>query len=79
MSTQDTVAGAVGDVQSWAPSYDLSQWSMQDGSLPALHDLEISSALIFYVFLPTLIFEAALHGGAVARSYPERDRPSPGI
>ena len=27
--------------------------------LPALHDLEISSALIFYVFLPTLIFESA--------------------
>ena len=29
--------------------------------LPALHDLEISSALIFYVFLPTLIFESALN------------------
>jgi CPA1 family monovalent cation:H+ antiporter len=29
--------------------------------LPALHDLEISSALIFYVFLPTLIFESAFN------------------
>jgi CPA1 family monovalent cation:H+ antiporter len=29
--------------------------------LPTLHDLEISSALIFYVFLPTLIFEAAFN------------------
>jgi len=29
--------------------------------LPVLHDLEISSALIFYVFLPTLIFESAFN------------------
>src|SRR5262245_35152960 len=29
--------------------------------LPALHDLEISSSLIFYVFLPTLIFETAFN------------------
>src|SRR5262245_31163650 len=29
--------------------------------LPMLHDLELSSALIFYVFLPTLIFEAAFN------------------
>src|SRR5882724_11816119 len=29
--------------------------------LPALHDLEISSSLIFYVFLPTLIFESAFN------------------
>src|SRR5258708_1924711 len=29
--------------------------------LPALHNLEISSSLIFYVFLPTLIFEAAFN------------------
>jgi len=29
--------------------------------LPALHNLEISSALIFYVFLPTLIFESAFN------------------
>jgi CPA1 family monovalent cation:H+ antiporter len=29
--------------------------------LPTLHDLEISSALIFYVFLPTLIFELAFN------------------
>ncbi|HSX76948.1 MAG TPA: cation:proton antiporter [Candidatus Saccharimonadia bacterium] len=29
--------------------------------LTALHDLEISSALIFYVFLPTLIFESAFN------------------
>src|SRR5712691_11298363 len=29
--------------------------------LPTLHDLEISSALIFYVFLPTLIFESAFN------------------
>jgi CPA1 family monovalent cation:H+ antiporter len=29
--------------------------------LPALHSLEISSSLIFYVFLPTLIFEAAFN------------------
>ena len=28
--------------------------------LPVLHDLEISSALIFYVFLPTLIFEGCV-------------------
>ena len=87
--------------------------------LPALHDLEISSALIFYVFLPTLIFESAFnldarqlrenlgsvlvlagpglllstmhhwphcwdshadsfHGSAVARSHPQRHRPSRG-
>jgi monovalent cation:H+ antiporter, CPA1 family len=30
-------------------------------ALPALHHLEISSSLIFYVFLPTLIFEAAFN------------------
>jgi CPA1 family monovalent cation:H+ antiporter len=29
--------------------------------LPMLHDLELSSALIFYVFLPTLIFESAFN------------------
>ena len=29
--------------------------------LPAFHNLEISSSLIFYVFLPTLIFEAAFN------------------
>jgi CPA1 family monovalent cation:H+ antiporter len=29
--------------------------------LPALYDLEISSALIFYVFLPALIFEAVFN------------------
>ena len=29
--------------------------------LPVLHNLEISSALIFYVFLPTLTFEAAFN------------------
>src|SRR5581483_3624911 len=31
------------------------------GVLPALHNLEISSSLILYVFLPTLIFEAAFN------------------
>ena len=32
-------AGAAGDMQSWATSYDLSQWSTQAGPLPALHNL----------------------------------------
>ncbi len=35
--------------------------SAYPGVLPALHNLEISSSLIFYVFLPTLIFEAAFN------------------
>jgi len=30
-------------------------------AIPAVHHIEISSALIFYVFLPTLIFEAAFN------------------
>jgi Na+/H+ antiporter len=30
-------------------------------ALPPLHNLEISSSLIFYVFLPTLVFEAAFN------------------
>src|SRR5207253_9132936 len=30
-------------------------------ALPPLHHLEISSSLIFFVFLPTLIFEASFN------------------
>src|SRR5215510_4516098 len=40
----------------------LAAWSVAyPHVLPMLHNLEISSALIFYVFLPTLIFESAFN------------------